>query len=53
MFENLYIGKWKVIAFNYGRDHLTMSYFDHLDNRSLNKYEKNLKIERYIILLID
>jgi hypothetical protein len=26
-----------------GGDHLTMSYFDNLDNGFSNKYEKNLK----------
>jgi hypothetical protein len=29
-----------------GEDHLTMGYFDNLDNEFLNKYEKNLKIEK-------
>jgi hypothetical protein len=30
----------------YGWDHLTMSYFDNLDNEFSNKYEKILKIEK-------
>jgi hypothetical protein len=30
-------------------DPLTMGYFDNLDNESLNKYKKNLKVEKKII----
>jgi hypothetical protein len=30
----------------YGRDSLTMGYFDNLDNGLLNKYKKNLEIEK-------
>jgi hypothetical protein len=29
-------------------DYLTMGYFDNLDNRFSNKYEKNLKIEKVL-----
>jgi hypothetical protein len=40
-----------------GGDHLTMGYFDNLDNEFSNKYEKKFKnrkkIYRYVILLID
>jgi hypothetical protein len=28
------------------RDQLTMGYFDNFNNESLNKYKKNLKIEK-------
>jgi hypothetical protein len=32
-----------------GWDHLTMGYFDNLDNRFLNKYKKILKIKKKFI----
>jgi hypothetical protein len=31
-----------IAVFNQGRDPLTMDYFDNLDNKILNKYEKKL-----------
>jgi hypothetical protein len=35
-------------------DHLTIGYFDNLDNEFLNKYKKKLKKNHeYIFLLID
>jgi hypothetical protein len=41
-----------------GGDHLTVGYFDNLDNGFSNKYQKNLKNGKkkpygYVLLLID
>jgi hypothetical protein len=44
------IQKYIVYVFSLSRDSLTIGYFDNFDNGSLNKYKKNLKNEKNLLM---
>jgi hypothetical protein len=54
MYLNIFyiIGNISFMYLDMGGDHLTMNYFDNLDNGFSNKYEKNLKNRKKKILWI-